>query len=113
MSKLASAIEAVRVEERKVWPARFGITARAHVDRLEWQLATAYEVRAVFAARVFVRDPGPIAAEQIRDAKRHILEEVFGEFRRPINQIQAALSDLDIDKARDLLDGLQALMFEP
>lgn len=111
MSRLATAIEAVRGEDRRIWPAPFGITVRQQSERLE--CATAYEVRALFAARVFVRDPQAIKPEQIRDAKRHILEEVFGEFRRPINQIHAALDELDIDRARDLLDELAARMFEP
>lgn len=112
MSRLASQIEAVRGEDRRIWPGRFGVTVRQQHERLQSQAATAYEVRALFAARVFVREPLAITPEQIRDAKRHLLEEVFGEFRRPIAQIHAALYELDIDKARELLDALQASMFE-
>ncbi len=113
MSKLANELVAVRGEDRKIWPGRFGITVRQQFDRLAWQQANAYDVRALFSARVFVRDPRPITAEQIRDAKRNILEEVFGEFRRPLMQIRAALYELDIDRARELIDALEASMFEP
>lgn len=112
MSKLAQQLAAVKGEDRTYWRGPFGITVRQHHERLEWQTATAYEVRALLAARVFVRDPGVIHPEQVRDAKRRIIEEVFGEFRRPIMQIQAALDEYDIDKARLLLRGLETQMFE-
>lgn len=113
MSRLASQLEAVRGEDRRIWPARFGVTVRQQFETLQWQHATAYEVRALFSARVFVRDPGGITPEQIADAKRNLLEEVFGEFRRPMMEIRAALQELDIDAAQSLLDALQASMFEP
>ena len=113
MSRLARALETVRGEDHKIWPGPFGITVRQEAVKLEWQQATAYEVRALFAARVFVRDPGTITDEQTRDAKQHILEEVFGEFRRPIMQVQVALHELDINKAQELLDTLLTSMFEP
>lgn len=112
MSRLADKLVAVRGNDRRYWEGPFGITARQHSERLELQTATAYEVRALLAARVFVRDPEPIRSEQIQDAKRNILEEVFGEFRRPIRRILAALDERDIDAARELVKELENQMFE-
>lgn len=112
MSRLTEKLEAVRGNDRNIWPAPFGVTIRQQSERLEWQSGTAYEVRALFAARVFIRDPADILPVQILDAKRHIVEEVFGEFRRPLMLIDVALSEWDIDKARELLRDLRVQMFE-
>ena len=113
MSILASKLEAVRGEDRKIWHGPNGITVRQQFDRLELQSGRAYEVRALLLARVFVREPDGITDEQIRDAKRHLIEEVFGEFRRHLMGIESALDEWDIDTARKRLKELEQSMFDP
>lgn len=45
-------------------------------------------------------------------AKRQILEEIFGEFRQDLYNLDVALYNQDYRKARELLDGVMKNMFD-
>lgn len=54
---------------------------------------------------------GEMIAASVAMAKRQIVEELFGEFRRPIMKVHACLSMYDTDGALAALRELEQLMF--
>jgi hypothetical protein len=54
---------------------------------------------------------GTLIGEAMYDAKRAIIEDVFGEFRPLIIEMRSALHDIDTDRLRRLLAELEHLMF--
>lgn len=72
--------------------------------------ASVYEIGAQFAVRAVVKAPKGIDLAVDR-ARRSIIEDVFGEFRRPIHQVRIALMMHDYEAAEESLNQLESQMF--
>lgn len=68
------------------------------------------EVRIGALARVEYGDKH-LLAQRIERTKDMLTEEVFGEFRKPLMELEAAIYDRDFDKASKLVEGIYKTMF--
>ena len=121
MSKLAKAIEASwtgdRVAARELKLNYTDIEKRIADDPSG--IYRAYDIRAVFSARKVIdnqelytiKHQDTISNETLKDIKRAIIEEVFGEFRHLLIEMRAATYDQDNHRMRNLLAVLEQQMF--
>lgn len=111
MSKVVAMIRAVDSGKRSIPPETF---MAVNCDSQEVYYPSAlvhYRVQAIFGAEVAVpsgQGDLDVAVKHVKDA---IIEAVFGEFRKPIHELRAALYHHDYKLAHDLLDALLAQMF--
>jgi hypothetical protein len=122
MSKFNSALKYTMSNKRMVDPVpmRYG---EMHFSNSEAQIDNSVfhqlDVRLEFGCRSFInqvelllsRDDS-VLTEAIKKMKRSIVEEVFGEFRKDIENIRHALYERDVKKAQVELDNLYLNMFE-
>ena len=80
-----------------------------HLDADEYRLGVRLEVRAVLTAPDLHN--GTPHADITRQARRQVIEAVFGEFRPQLLAIECALMERDHDKAREAVQQLRAAMF--
>jgi hypothetical protein len=70
-----------------------------------------YRVSATIGVTMQVYEHIGLTHEVMRDCRRAIAEEVFGEFRTPLLQINVALMEGDKDKAMGLVEQILEGMF--
>lgn len=75
-----------------------------------------YTISAKMSVSVVVDDSsakqGTPLTEAVRSAKRAIIEDMFGEFRQPLIEIDVAAMNRDYDKVRRLTNQLLLDMFD-
>lgn len=54
----------------------------------------------------------PVIEETLRNVKKAVIEEIFGEFRQPINELRHAIYEMDNDRAIELLKNIEKQMYE-
>ena len=113
MSRLSKEILTHKTNERAPLPSRITVRESWEDIRSMPSVGTLYAVSAEVGVRVVVSDTrGPSLVEATAAAKRRIVEEVFGEFRPLIRNIEECLYQCDFAKARDALHILEKEMFE-
>ena len=114
MSALTKAIEAERTGRVKFSPAVPGVILVkediARIDSIEHTACIQYKLTAQFSAHGYATDPKDLK-HLTAGAQRQIIEAVFGEFRPAFREIEMAMFDLDVDKARRLLRELELEMY--
>lgn len=109
MSRLAALVRAVDTGQRSA--ANFtAVTSLIGESRL-LDILTHYRIQVVFGSQVAVRADSGELEEAIRRTKQGLIEEVFGEFREPLNLIRQAMYARDDHKAHQLIDALHDQMF--
>ena len=77
-----------------------------------------YTITAKMGATIVVNEGlavetgGAALTEAVRSAKRALVEEMFGEFRQPLIEIDVAAMNRDYDKVRRLTNQLLLDMFD-
>lgn len=113
MSKLGDAIKAVNTHKQmpQYLPLSFTKVNEAVSSHATWP--TLYQIGATFQVdRVMESDDTAALEQAIAAARRMILEEIFGEFRKPIMDIRADLFMRDTEAATAKLNALYRSMFE-
>lgn len=90
MSKLATAIQAVRVMERTWLPPTIMLSIDIPWVQPNSNVGTLFKVSAEFSVEIVIPDhakPGH-KVDAFQAAKRQILEQVFGEFRADLLALQ-------------------------
>lgn len=88
-------------------------------DSAQWHDTKIYSIEAKIGHKVYIdsltlakaKSEGQVLHEATQNAKKAIVECVFGEFREYFILIGLALHDYDIVKARDLLYKMEQQMF--
>ena len=110
---MSRVIDAIKTEQcnRAVLkePLRFTTTASnvqhvPYMDAYEYKFSVTFEACASCAPKDWPRIK--------YDAKRAIVEEIFGEFRSPIMAIYEALFNRDVEKAAKALTQLEHRLFD-
>ncbi len=116
MSRLANLIEERQTGRVKASPEahqpRVAVIDQETVFDAQPSLGVLYEYRlgATFSTRGFAEDSKELA--YIKDVtKRAIIEEVFGEFRQRICDIELAIARYEIEEARAHIHQLRLDMF--
>lgn len=78
-----------------------------------------FDIHAKFGASVILEDKINQTAEgnetrisnAVEDVRKAVIEEIFGEFRAPINELRVSLYQNDLKTVRNLLAKLELKMF--
>ena len=77
------------------------------------------QIRASFGAELWVNERSVIQSTAanpitmaVEDVKRAVIEEIFGEFRKPLSELRIALYNRDSERARQVLRELEHQMFQ-
>lgn len=108
MSKFIEALKAVQTGHRVVVSGslRFEDFAREHT----MPIGLEYKITATATSRAVIEDSKDLP-DALAAARRLLVEEVFGEFRQTIAELNVALYERDIMVARRLVRLLHAQMF--
>lgn len=116
MSKLANAVYNID-RKRIAKPAsldalRVTATWKPHTDTdcYEYRIGVGLEHRIVISAEEAQRNDRALT-DAIREVRRAIIEEVFGEFRPHLRAIQMACYRHDMEAAREAVNALEKQMF--
>lgn len=115
MSRLAHEINATLTGDHKLKRMKYVTTDREFAPA-SMMTSKGVRMEAKFSHTVWVNElgrasEGEMLAEATYDAKRAIIEEVFGEFRPLIIEMRNALHDVDTTQIRRLLAELEHQMF--
>jgi uncharacterized membrane-anchored protein len=117
MSKFAKAITAAVTGKKSVSPAPFrnlNIESRVAQD-LDFMLRSEILVSAKFTQQAYIEDDPTkkteAMAEFMKAIRRGFVEEMFGEFRPYIIEMQSATYDHDLTRLRTLLAKMEHQMF--
>lgn len=71
---------------------------------------------AIFGTRYYIDEAlthknSEILMHTLKEVKRSVIEEVFGEFRKPLIEIRHHLYNRDVPEALDILTNLEKQMF--
>lgn len=112
MSKLSEELTAIQTNNRRAVPMKY-VYARDHfreTTAINFESVIEYNIECTFKFKGVARDPESLSRLCI-NAKRAVVEAVFGEFRSTIMDINSALYDADIEAAKAHLMKLEADMF--
>ena len=118
MSKLSENLKAYPTGNRYVQTPTLNCVSfkTTSYETLPWQVEYSLECK---IGSTFVVQPGNSlhdTAVSVQSAlyrcKRQILEEIFGEFRQDLYNLDVALYNQDYEKAKTLLDGVIKNMFD-
>lgn len=109
MSKLAKLLLAKKGDRVAIPVSTSSIRVEQEIAPIPIAEAYVFKIGATFEVRAqcFRKD----LADTTAAARRHIIEDVFGEFRAPIQGIYEKLFDRDIEGAMTALAALEAQMF--
>lgn len=113
MSKLLDNVEAIqtgRVKFDEFNPLVVTIEDGVTVTDVMWEPMYEYRIGVRLGFRAYAKSTEEIPHLKTQ-AKRMIIEEVFGEFRKPMYEVRHAIMCGDRERARDLLDHLFNDMF--
>lgn len=116
MSKLAEAITAELTGDKKVSRMRYLTTESFQQPPSGFNLRNGYAMVATFKHVAWVDDithltKGDAIVEAMKDVRRAMIEDVFGEFRPYLIEMRAALHDADESRLRKLIVELEHKMF--
>lgn len=116
MSKFAATITAKLTGDVKVSKMRYVTIEQLQLPTEPFTLRKGVEIGAVFRHKAWIDDnprrpQGECIVEALKDVRRAMVEEVFGEFRPYLIEMRAALHDGDEDRLRKLLVELEHKMF--
>lgn len=71
---------------------------------------------AIFGAKYTINadltyEKSPVLEEILKNVKRDVVEEVFGEFRKPLAELRHSLYERDTNRALEQLSNIQEQMF--
>lgn len=116
MSKFAQAITAKLTGDVKACKMRYVTIEQQQLPTEPFALRNGVEIAAVFRQKAYIDDSpsrpkGECIVEALKDVRRAMVEEVFGEFRPYLIEMRAALHDGDESRLRRLLIDLEHKMF--
>jgi hypothetical protein len=115
MSKLSDAIKA-KAGERTTPPVQrpiLPLKVTEDFSKAEITLHRRYTIGVEMYARTELPDHDDRAlVAAVEQTKKLITEEMFGEFRKPLYSIKAALLEYDFKKAHEMIDDLIDQMFK-
>ena len=115
MSKLAEQIKAVQTNERHAQrsPVINIVAGSSEIPPLGSRAEHyRYELTATFGCTAIMEFGTPSVQGILKEVRRQVLDEVFGEFRQNFNEIERALFDYDNEAARKALQSFRQRMFE-
>ena len=114
MSKLAKLIDATMMGDarsaRELHPRYIDVTTSVSNELPLGFTSYTYTLGVSLRKAAVVRENIPIK-EALRDVKRAMIEEVFGEFRPIISEMRAGLYEEDTTRLRSLIAELENSMF--
>ncbi len=110
MTKLAEALALFETGKKRAGHFPIEVDTTSTGPSMIFAHTREYALTATFQARGYLAT-GEDVAPFMRAMRRQITEGVFGEFRPMLLQIERALWDHDIEKARGLVASLSAHMF--
>ena len=116
MSKLAENIQTTITNKRAI-SNNYDFTFTYEQSNIKPSLL--YQVRfdAVFGVRYYIDEKqcyknSDVLALTLTNVKRQVVEEIFGEFRKPLMELRHNLYDRKIDISLELLSKLEKQMFD-
>ena len=114
MSKFIDQVQAYDTRKRYAAVGPVSMTYKAQLDDFaDIGHYEEYRVEVRIGGSFKIRDRE--TSEELEQAKRvltrSIQENVFGEFRKPLYDLECYLYDMDIDKAKECLNNLRLQMF--
>lgn len=112
MSKLSDAIKARevgRVPPPYSLVKYADITVKPVLESLPIINSVQYSVGVEVHARIIAEAGNVVGSVQV--ARRAVIEEVFGEFRRPLLMLRLAINNRDFEEADKLLNQVETDMF--
>ena len=112
MSKLAKAIDIKQIGRAYEQPEFLTITEETMQNKRSLDLNTILEYRlgVVLQVRTYARDEDELRYVQ-RNTKEMIIEEVFGEFRKPFYELEALLYQRKHKEATEKIRSITEQMF--
>lgn len=120
MSKLSDALKLVDTGERMILMPGLRIDEVYEADSYilsggKWQAAI-YDLRATWACRTIFTDEEYSNLDcrefKIANAKRKLVEELFGEFRQPLHELRVHLMNRDTGAAEKMAQQIYKGMFD-
>ncbi len=99
MSKLSDAIEARQTGFVKTHPMGFGIEVEQSLIDHRLELLKEYKLGVTLQMRGYAMDEAELHYLK-ESCKRSIIQEVFGEFRPMLMELERAILNYDMEKAR-------------
>jgi hypothetical protein len=111
MSKISDMLRCVQMRRQKDIPSRIKVTEH-YIPSVSIERLVEYRCTVEFAYGGFAPqgNEGAIASI-VKQARRALVYEVFGEFLPIIIDLNEALYDYDFDKSHDILTKLERQMF--
>ena len=114
MSKLAEQINYAIQNKRAVdnsFDFKYNVSESLLPNHLQ---LVAFE--ATFGSRYYIDEAltykdSEVLAETLKQVKRSVIEEVFGEFRKPLNELRHYLYNRDVPAALETLSNLERQIF--
>lgn len=117
MSRIADAILAEQGVERRIvtgrYPALATVSIEGRLDDLStMEYEVKYSLRTTIGMDMWIRETIAGGLAQAMDVtRRHVIEEIFGEFRLPMQDVERALWDRDFEGAALAMIALRESMF--
>lgn len=118
MSKLIDAITATPgIERRSARPRMPMVTIQEETfTSPAFNYRQEYRIEARFGVKAFI-DMAEARHQEalercIQSTRKALVEHIFGEFRAPLAQLRWALSNEDVDEAREIVEQLHRSMFD-
>jgi hypothetical protein len=117
MSKIAKAIDAVLTGERRATAPKFRYAdvemkfSTAVIPHISNGVSLGFKMRKEAWLDEHEWDSVELRSEALRNMKRAMIEEIFGEFRPIILELRASVYDNDLTRMRTLLAELENQMF--
>lgn len=118
MSKLAKGLRFRDTGRRIVVPGMPSVEAEQEITSLPMEQASIFRLELRIGTQAAISDLLSQSARTEffhnvkRNLTRNIIEELFGEFREPINRVFDAIYKMDYREASDRLEALYKQMYE-
>ena len=112
MSKLSEELVAMQTGNRRAAPVKYVYASDRfrETTSINFESLIEYKISCTFEFKGVARDPESLS-RLCTNAKRAVIEAVFGEFRSTLMDINEALYNADIESAKAHLLKLEADMF--
>jgi hypothetical protein len=112
MSKVIKAIESHQLNNcRIVEPMPAHVSVDSEITKQEYTKEYAYEIGVKFSVKRFSRSPQIVDQTTYIDAKRALIEDIFGEFRPLLMQALHSTYERDFVATRDAIYKIEDKMF--
>jgi hypothetical protein len=116
MSKLSEQINYAITNKRAIDNTfDFKYSVGAHVPSLPKYLQQV-SFEAIFGSRYYISEEltygkSEVLAHTLKEVKLNVIEEIFGEFRKPLRELRHHLYDNNVPEALNVLTNLESQMF--